>query len=195
MPYFEDLKYSELKNFYDRYAIDVIVFYGSPSKKLTELNKLGEEDKIALKFFSPQISDESHCGIISPAYFSTNTRLFTESQGFNSCLNKKIAVDKKGEIKNCPSMKTSFGNVAHTSLMEVYQKDAFRKIWSISKDDVQKCQDCEFRYICTDCRAYVENPEDNYSAPLKCGYDPYTCEWKDWSSNPLKQKAINYYYE
>jgi hypothetical protein len=29
--------------------------------------------------------------------------------------------------------------------------------------------------------------------PLKCGYNPYTCEWEEWSTNPLKQKAIGYY--
>lgn len=47
--------------------------------------------------------------------------------------------------------------------------------------------------ICTDCRAYVEDPEDILSKPLKCGYNPYTAEWSEWSSNPLKQKTINFY--
>ena len=54
-------------------------------------------------------------------------------------------------------------------------------------------KDCEFRYICTDCRAYVEDPEDILSKPLKCGYNPYTGEWSEWSTNPLKQKAIDFY--
>jgi hypothetical protein len=55
------------------------------------------------------------------------------------------------------------------------------------------CKDCEFRYICTDCRAYLEDPYNEYSKPLKCGYDPYTGEWSEWSTNPLKQAAIKYY--
>lgn len=55
------------------------------------------------------------------------------------------------------------------------------------------CQDCEFRHICTDCRACLDEPEDIYSKPLKCGYNPYTAEWQDWSSNPLKEKTIQYY--
>ncbi len=55
------------------------------------------------------------------------------------------------------------------------------------------CDDCKFSYICTDCRAYLENPEDMYSKPLKCGYNPYTNEWEEWSANPLKQKAIDFY--
>ncbi len=47
--------------------------------------------------------------------------------------------------------------------------------------------------IYTDCRAYIENSEDQFSKPLKCGYDPYTNIWEDWSANPLKQNAIKYY--
>ena len=39
----------------------------------------------------------------------------------------------------------------------------------------------------------LEDPEDIYSAPLKCGYDPYTGEWEEWSTNPLKQKTIQFY--
>jgi hypothetical protein len=39
----------------------------------------------------------------------------------------------------------------------------------------------------------VENPRDPYSKPLKCGYNPYTAEWAEWSQHPLKQDAIAYY--
>ena len=31
------------------------------------------------------------------------------------------------------------------------------------------------------------------SKPLKCGYNPYTGEWEEWSQNPIKQKIIKYY--
>jgi radical SAM protein with 4Fe4S-binding SPASM domain len=80
-----------------------------------------------------------------------------------------------------------------TKLIDVVNNPEFQKVWHIKKDEIAKCRDCEFRHICTDCRAYIENPEDQYSAPLKCGYNPYTCEWEEWSTNPLKQQAIDYY--
>ena len=69
----------------------------------------------------------------------------------------------------------------------------FKKYWNITKDEISTCKDCEFRYICTDCRSYTESPEDYYSKPLKCGYSPYTNKWEQWSDNPLKNKAIDYY--
>jgi SPASM domain peptide maturase of grasp-with-spasm system len=119
--------------------------------------------------------------------------LFTESQNYNTCLNRKISIDLDGEIKNCPSMRESFGNIENTPLQQALNKTGFKKYWNIDKDKITVCKDCEFRHICTDCRAYIENPEDIYSKPLKCGYNPYTAEWEEWSTNPIKQKAIEYY--
>jgi len=139
------------------------------------------------------ITGVSHCGIIHHAFFASNIESFTESQHHNTCLNRKISIDVNGEIKNCPSMNKSYGNIKDTQLIDVVNNPEFRKVWDIKKDEITKCKDCEFRHICTDCRAYLDDPKDQYSAPLKCGYDPYTCQWEDWSTNPLKEKAIEYY--
>lgn len=81
---------------------------------------------------------------------------------------------------------------------EALQHPDFKKYWNLTKDQIEVCKDCEFRYICTDCRAYTERSHTNkegldISKPLKCGYNPYTGEWEEWSTNPLKQKAIQYY--
>jgi SPASM domain peptide maturase of grasp-with-spasm system len=140
-----------------------------------------------------KINHEMHCGKIDEKLFSLNTMSFTESQHYNTCLNRKISIDSQGNIKNCPSMAQSFGNIQDTSLEEALAHPDFKKYWNVKKDDIQVCRDCEFRHICTDCRAYIENPEDMYSKPLKCGYNPYTAEWEEWSTHPMKQKAIDYY--
>ena len=90
-------------------------------------------------------------------------------------------------------MRQSYGNIQDTSLQKALDHPDFKKYWNITKDQVAVCQDCEFRYICTDCRAYLDDPEDTYSKPLKCGYNPYSATWEEWSTNPLKQKAIDFY--
>lgn len=138
-------------------------------------------------------NSELHCGIISRELFTINIPTYTESLSHNTCLNRKIAIDTKGNIKNCPSMKASYGNICNTTLEEAINKPGFTQYWDIRKAEITKCKDCEFRHVCTDCRAYLDDPDDIYSAPLKCGYDPYTCEWEDWSTNPLKQLAIMNY--
>ena len=145
-----------------------------------------------------KIESKKCCGVISPEYFISNIKLFTEAQHFNSCLHKKISIDKDGNIKNCPSMPQSYGNIKDTTLEEALKHKDFKQYWNITKDEIEVCKECEFRYICTDCRAYTERTQTNkdqldVSKPLKCGYDPYTGEWEEWSTNPLKQKAIQYY--
>lgn len=144
-------------------------------------------------YTNKKILSFNFCGVVKKNYFSNKMLHFTESQNHNSCLNKKISIDKEGNIKNCPSMGESFGNIKDTTLEEALNHPNFKKYWNINKDQIEVCKDCEFRHICTDCRAFIEEPENQYSKPLKCGYNPYTNEWAEWSANPLKQKAIEYY--
>ncbi len=144
-------------------------------------------------FFQQNILNEKSCGSICSQYFNVNVQLFTESQSFNSCLNKKIAIDRNGKIKNCPSMKVDLGEIESSSLAETVATKAFDELRNFKKDDISVCKDCEFRYMCTDCRAYLSIPTDMYSKPLKCGYDPYTAEWKNWTKQSNVINAIEFY--
>ena len=135
--------------------------------------------------YIPQVIDSHRCcGQIHPAYFVTNLEAFSEAQKHNSCLNRKISIDARGEIKNCPSLPRSFGNAREASLHSALAQRDFTALWSINKDQIAVCKDCEFRYICTDCRAYLSDPSDLYAKPSKCTYDPYTAEWRDAEGRP-----------
>ncbi len=144
-------------------------------------------------YLTKSISSHKDCGVISPEFFVINTKMYSESLTYNSCLNRKISIDVKGEIKNCPSMLKSYGNVENTHLKDVLEIPEFKSLWNLNKDKIDVCKDCEFRLICTDCRAYIDDPENLKSKPLKCGYNPYTGEWSDWSTNPMKEAAAQYY--
>lgn len=147
-------------------------------------------DSVRVIYFSQPITSCMACGEIRTNYFVTTMELFTESQQYNTCLNRKLSVDLSGNIKNCPSLPDSYGNVANTSLTDVLNNTAFQRYNKIRKDDISICKSCEFRHVCTDCRAYREDPQDLYAKPLKCGYDPYSNSWDDWTQNPLKKDAI-----
>ncbi len=146
-----------------------------------------------IKYVEGNIHSHHDCGIVLPEFFTINTKTYTESLNYNSCLNRKVSIDVKGNIKNCPAMTESFGNIYENTLTEAIGNKAFRKYWQVTKDMIAVCQDCEFRYVCTDCRAYVEDPSDTGSKPLKCGYDPYSGRWENWSSNPLKLQIMDSY--
>jgi SPASM domain peptide maturase of grasp-with-spasm system len=188
IPYNDTFSLDSLKKILAKHRrLISVTVHKSPNKKSNVFNERG------IHFTDRAISSHLHCGIISEAYFAMNISTFTEAQRHNTCLNRKISIDTEGYIRNCPSMPEHYGNIKDTTLQEAMQHPDFKKYWFINKDQISVCKDCEFRYICTDCRAYRENPEDLYSKPLKCGYNPYTCEWEEWSTNPLKQKAIDYY--
>jgi len=107
-----------------------------------------------------------------------NMDFYSECINFNSCLNRKISIDAQGNIKNCPSCTQSFGNIKDTTLKQALEHPDFKKLWSITKDQVDVCKDCEFRHMCTDCRVYIKDPENIYSQPSKCTYNPYIAKWQ-----------------
>jgi SPASM domain peptide maturase of grasp-with-spasm system len=194
--FYENINHSELTKImkkHPRVANFVIV-----NSIYEERIILDEKKQTSIFFTKEKINGNLHCGKIYPYLFAINIKSFTESLHHNSCLHKKISIDKEGNIKNCPSMTKSFGNIHDTTLEETLNHKDFKKYWNLTKDNIEVCKDCEFRYICTDCRAYTERTHENkegldISKPLKCGYNPYIGEWEEWSTNPLKEKAIKYY--
>ena len=141
------------------------------------INGHDPESNLRIFYINDRIESESHCGAISKFNFCVNMSLFMESHSFNNCLNKKISIDKGGQIRNCPSSGNSYGHHRSSSLKDALENPGFKKNWHITKDQIRVCKDCEFRYICTDCRVYTEDEKDPYAKPVKCKYDPYSGIW------------------
>ena len=154
--------------------VSSIVVHSAPDRRELPPLRTG----VRIEYRTETIDSPRCCGKVHPGYFTVNLETFVEAQRHNSCLNRKISVDARGEIRNCPSLPRSFGNTREVSLHSALAQRDFTALWSINKDQISICRDCEFRYICTDCRAYIEVPSDLYSKPSKCTYDPYTAEWK-----------------
>jgi SPASM domain peptide maturase of grasp-with-spasm system len=139
---------------------------------------------VVLEYRTEVVDSPTCCGKIHPGYFVVDVETFAEGQRHNTCLNRKISVDARGEIRNCPSLARSYGNVREVPLHSALAQRDFTALWSINKDQIAICKDCEFRYICTDCRAYIQDAGDLYSKPSKCTYDPYTAEWQPPAGSP-----------
>lgn len=184
--YDNDLEFESLLNSYPRIS-RVMVFNASKAKIDTIFS-------VPIIFMDEGYDSHKSCGNIDEGRMLVDLNLFSESINFNNCLNRKISINTKGEILNCPSMlNTNYGNIAENSLTSVIENSDFRRFWNIRKDDITGCSECEFRYMCIDCRAFVEEPGDEFSKPLKCGYDPETNIWSDWSENPLKSSSLTFY--
>ncbi|MDR2927675.1 MAG: grasp-with-spasm system SPASM domain peptide maturase [Cytophagaceae bacterium] len=144
------------------------------------------------------ITYQLHCGTVHPKYFCVTQRMVMESLHVNSCLHKKIFVDASGNVKNCPYNETVLGNFKNQKLTDILDSDSYKSLSEIGKDNIAVCNDCEFRYICLDCRVFIDNLQDKYSRPAKCRYNPYIAKWQgqadyvpvtDWLENNKKNNS------
>ncbi|MDR2836826.1 MAG: grasp-with-spasm system SPASM domain peptide maturase [Bacteroidales bacterium] len=155
-----------------------IFFYLSPYNDHIKFN---EDNKANVVFSKKKIDYKNECGQITGLNFRVNNFLFTESCSYNNCLHKKISISSKGTFVNCPSLQQEFGNVnkmTSKDLLNIVNNNDFRKYWNISKDKIDVCKDCEYRYMCLDCRCFIKDPGNIYSQPAKCSYNPYICKWQ-----------------
>lgn len=139
---------------------------------------------------------ESHldCGYITTRQLlSPSTPTFNELLRFNGCLNRKVSIDERGDVRNCPAMNESFGDHQTVSLTDVVAREDFRRAWAARNDEIRVCRDCPYRYACTGCRALLEDPDAADSKPLKCGYDPYTDTWAEWQTRPNARATMQRY--
>ena len=166
---------SDYRNFY--YDRKTLRFFTNSDDNIninnSEISESGQAKIRNVKYFSAD-----YCGCVSKSLLIYNWMHFCESQSCNTCLNRKLCIDKDGFIKNCPNMKYHYGNISNTNIEDVVNLPEFQKWWHIKKDEIDVCKDCEFRHMCTDCRAFLKDPENIYSQPAKCTYNPYICKWE-----------------
>jgi SPASM domain peptide maturase of grasp-with-spasm system len=90
--------------------ITEIVLYNAGKHQFIDASKSG----YSILYIQQALSENS-CGCIGPFYFNRQKTHYAESLQHNTCLNRKISVDQEGNIKNCPSMKSAYGNIYDTS--------------------------------------------------------------------------------
>ena len=118
------------------------------------------------------------CGHVSMDKMAVNLIHFTEAKKSNSCLNRKVGIATDGQIGSCPACSNKC-QPSSKSLKALVETFSLQQLTKVTKDEVKVCRDCEFRYVCTDCRVFVSDPSDPYSKPAHCTYDPYTATWRD----------------
>lgn len=172
--YFSDLSdFSKLEVLLNEYTyISRIIIHSA------NYNKEYRSNEGTMIFYTQQKFSNELCGTIKIRDFSLNFQHFSEAKKYNTCLNRKLCIDVNGVIKNCPAMNFSFGNIKDTKLSDVFENTEFQKYWYITKDKIDVCKDCEYRYMCIDCRCFIKDSENIYSQPSKCTYNPYITKWE-----------------
>lgn len=98
------------------------------------------------KYSSHMIFDESKIsGVKKDEFFYNRER--------NPCWYGKLAVTFDGFILPCIMARNHIiAHIDHKSVKEVMIEKLPLAFWTITKDKITFCKDCEFRYSCSDCR-------------------------------------------
>lgn len=175
--YSENVSESDLETFCRQWpVISSIWVHSSPRVAAKTL------DTQARIHFTKQILSIESCGHVSMASMAVNLVHFTEARRGNSCLNRKVGIDVDGQVGSCPACSNKCSPVNDATLKSSVANFGLQTITQITKDEVKICRDCEFRYVCTDCRVFRSDPSDLYSKPANCSYNPYTATWENKGS-------------
>ena len=105
--------------------------------------------------------------------FEFNIDSFFHNIEFHPCLGKSIFISSKGTVHPCPMLRTKkWGNIKNKNLLNFFQKNK-EKIyiyWRKNLDYIENCKKCEFRYLCTDCRALEEEISQIANSKTLCRF-------------------------
>ena len=154
----EDLR----KTFNAKFSIkeDIIRIVGRASEKYLS-EKLTKEKEITLNNFMNSYIESSW---VKRNFFKHN------------CFSYKIYIDSLLDVYPCVmERRKKYGNLKNLSLIDMLKINS--NVVNLTKDDINECSFCEFRYVCFDCRPDFTN--SFLSKPKHCKYNPYKGVWYD----------------
>ncbi|HCX25697.1 MAG: Radical SAM domain protein [Candidatus Amesbacteria bacterium GW2011_GWB1_47_26] len=122
-------------------------------------------------------------GLMTAPSFTVDKETLSRYLSGHSCLLGKITITDTGDVLPCIfSRNLVVGNALENCLAEIIAGPKLGVVWKNTKDNVLVCKDCEYRYVCFDCRPLSEGVNQGrgeyLSAPYpRCTYNPYTGEW------------------
>lgn len=116
-----------------------------------------------------------------PQFGCITSERFAQARFGHNCFSKEACVTASGEAFACIMERTApLGNVLDVPLGHILGNETSREFRTLSKDRVEVCRDCEYRYCCFDCRPRAQgmtSDGNRYAKPAECHYDPYTGTW------------------
>lgn len=111
--------------------------------------------------------------------FEVKREIFEKNKLWNCCWCGKAGVTSSGDVLPCLFARDHIaGNINEQSLAEIVSGDAMQEFWSLTMDRIDTCKDCEYRYLCHDCRPWAYGISGNlYAKNPRCTYNPYNGEW------------------
>lgn len=153
-----------------------IVLHSAPN---AEYIMAKNQSAMGIFALTPQLIIDAHeCHNNSEKYMNVNILFYLEALNHHPYFNKKLCIDVHGRLKNCPSHETHFGIYGEVGVEDVVYREDFRKKWNVNRDQIEACQNCEFRYMCSDSRDIIQKPDGTWVHATQCSYNPFSAKWQ-----------------
>jgi len=165
-PFNQEITINQLETLLDENKrIKSIFIHNTPIEKIQILQK---HVKCNISFTENEIKNSKDYITKKPVNFIINHEFFFESQEHNTYYNKKLCIDYDGDIKNSPEINKSFGKIENFNFENIANNIEFQKLWHVSKNKIEICKNCEFRYVCFDTREPKLTENGLYFMPEPC---------------------------
>ena len=111
--------------------------------------------------------------------FKITKKQFFDNHYYNPCWNSKVAITASGDVIPCIFARSFLiGNIREKNLNEL--KNNILEKWTVTKNKIRNCKECEYRYACSDCRPLsIGIYGKKYSKYPRCCYLPKEGLWKN----------------
>lgn len=111
-----------------------------------------------------------------------NKDVFIRNYSGNSCWQGKINITCDGYVSPCIMSYDLINenyNVRKDSIDNIIDDYLIPEFWYMSKDYIEECRECEYRYVCKDCRPICIEGKNVFAKGNNCTYNPFKGLWND----------------
>ena len=163
----------EILQAFRHHSLSKVYFYGSELPLDFALNPLFE-----LREKNFQRCQKRAC--VDGDFCQIQESIVRFNMRYNSCWGTVIAITGDGCVRPCVHSETIIGRVEEALKDVDGLLEKMTPFWTQNKDKVDVCRECEFRYVCFDCRELSMRRYGRMDGPNPlCGYDPRSGEWRD----------------
>ncbi|WDC83407.1 S41 family peptidase [Caloramator sp. mosi_1] len=147
---------------------------------ISELSRIISTNKIQLDFIYPHNKIHHSPKYLNYIYnkkfklFRVNLPMYSFYTKYNNCFGNQIALTLDGDILPCiMTRKLKLGSIIEQQLHEILTDGKYEALQTLTKDKIQGCKECIYRFGCIDCRAIEMEysntiNETNYNGKFLC---------------------------
>jgi SPASM domain peptide maturase of grasp-with-spasm system len=119
--------------------VNYVVVYNAPEEVVDAGNK------IACTSATASLLKATHS--LTDNYLCISLNFYLEALHFNPYYNKKVSIDKKGNIKNTLDADVVFGHVGNDRIGDIISSPGFQELWHVTGDRIVEQHTSPFRYF------------------------------------------------